>query len=140
MIQRASKMNLKYLLAINGVFSIFFGMFGLFFSAQILDAYNGVVGAHSQLLVMGMSPGFIALGVTSFLVRNCELRDIKNPVLTGLFVFYLLFCMLLVKAQMSELATSARWVNLSIFSVFLIGFGYFRFFCHETTVANEDLS
>lgn len=125
-------MKLSYLFVLTAVIGVIFGLGFLLIPEQVLS-YYGLTDLSEQELPLARYFGAALLGyaVLTWLVKDAGPSSVRGHIVLALFVSHLLGLVVALWAQFSSAAVPLGWLNVVIYLVLALGYGYFQFMAPE---------
>ena len=120
-------MNLKTVFTANAIVALVFGLLFLVIPGTGASIY-GVELSSAGLLVMRLWGATIfGYSVLTWLARNAEESEARKAIVTSLFISWGIGFVVALIFQFQEVVNVYGWVNVAIYLLFTLGFGYFQF-------------
>lgn len=124
-------MRLSWLLVANAFVVGLFGVVALLLPGPLYDSFGGTSDVGSQFVVQILGAALIGEALLRFFVRDIEPGRIRNVMTSAFLGEYLLAVVAAVQAQLGGVTNAIGWVIVALFSVFALGYAYFRFVATE---------
>jgi hypothetical protein len=118
-------MRLSYLFTIAAVLSLLYGLGFVILPEQLLSIYGIPTDAGGLLFARLFGAALTGLGVLTWLIRSADAWDALRAVLLGLVAFNMISVVVLLLAQIDGTVNALGWINVAIFLLLALGFGYF---------------
>lgn len=120
-------MNLSLLMTINAVVAVIFGI-GFVVSPGATLAFYGIApDAAFRLVSQLFGAALIGFAVLTWSARNAAASDARKAIVLALFVADGLGFVLSLIGQLQGVANALGWLNVVIYLLLALGFGYFQF-------------
>ena len=118
-------MRISYLFLVASILSLIYGSGFILLPAQLLSIYGIETNDGGLLFVRLFGAALIGLGVLAWFVRNTDTWEARRAIVLAFFVINALSSLVLLLAQLAGTVNGLGWVNVAIFLVLALGFGYF---------------
>lgn len=120
-------MKLSLLMTVNAAVSAIFGI-GLVLAPSSITAFYGIsFDAAFRLVTQLFGAALVGYAVLTWSARNAEASDARKAIVLALFVSDGLAFILSVVGQLQGILNALGWLNVAIYLLFTLGFGYFQF-------------
>ena len=121
-------MKLNNLMAIKAVIVSFFGITFMLIPTTGMSYYGVTLSQGGAVITQLFGAAFILLGIVLWSARNAPRSDVGlRAIVLAVFVGDLLGFVIAFLAQLNGVMNSLGWVNVAIYLILAIGFGYFQF-------------
>lgn len=120
-------MNLKVVFIANAIIGLVFGVLFLIAPGIGTGLYGAELSEAGLLVTRLFGASMIGYSSLTWLVRNAEGSDIRNAIVTSLFIGWGIGLIFAVIFQIQGVVNFYGWVNVAIYLLFTLGYGYFLF-------------
>jgi len=120
-------MKLSLLMVINTVVAAIFGIGFVIAPSPVLVLYGISPDAAFRLVAQLFGAALIGFAVITWLARNATASDARKAIVLALFISDGLGFILSVIGQLQGVTNALGWLNVIIYLVLALGFGYFQF-------------
>jgi len=120
-------MNLKTFMIISAIVAFIFGLGFIVAPAASLKPYGASTDLTGLFLGRYLGASLIGLAFVIWLTRNAAPSDTRKGLLTGLFVTMVLGFVIALYDKFAGNGNALIWLNVAIYLLLAIGFGYFAF-------------
>ena len=120
-------MTLKNLFTVNAVVAILYGLGFLLVPETVLSLYGLDLSAGGLIITQYLGTAFIGFAVLMWLQRTKEHTDARRAVVLGFLIHFVIGLVLSVISALSGVMNALGWLNVVIYLVFTMGYGYFQF-------------
>ena len=120
-------MSLNVLFTLNAIVGLLFSLGFLIVPEQLISLYGATlspVGVIVARLFGALILGFIAI---LWLARDSGESEARRAIVTGGFVGWGVGFIVTLVGQFSGVVNNLGWVNVILYLLFTLGFGYFQF-------------
>jgi hypothetical protein len=118
-------MRISYLFIIGAVLALVFGLGFVLLPEQLLSIYGITTDPGGILTARLFGTALVGVGVLNWFARNADESDARRAIVLGLFVLNALGFIVLLLAQLAGVVNGLGWVNVAIYLLLALGFGYF---------------
>jgi hypothetical protein len=118
--------KLKTLFSINAFLAVLVGLAAILVPSQLMGIYGFTTDAALRLMTQLFGASSLGYAVISWQARNYE-TDARRMLVLGMFIGYGIGVVIQLIGQFSAIASPLAWVNVVIYLLLAIGFGYFSF-------------
>ena len=118
-------MRIGYLFVIVAVLSLIYGLGFVLLPEQLLSLYGIKTDAGGLLFVRLFGAALVGLGVLAWFIRNADASEERRAVVLALFVLNAISVFVLLFAQLAGTVNGLGWINIAIYLLLALGFGYF---------------
>jgi hypothetical protein len=111
----------RWVLILNGVVSVLFGLGFVFAANAILGLYGGMSMELATDQLLGAA--LIGLGLLNLLARDVEARDARRAILLANFA-YNAIALIVLLTGIAAIANTLAWSTIALTAVFTLAFGY----------------
>jgi hypothetical protein len=119
-------MKLSNLFLANAIVAIIFGVGFLLIPDKVLGFYALATNEAGILLTQLYGAALVGYAIITWFARSASAEMQRNLVLS-LLVTFAVGTVIIVLAELRGVANGLGWVNVVIFVVFTLGYGYFYF-------------
>jgi hypothetical protein len=120
-------MKLNIFMTIAAIVAIIFGLGFILAPAAALQPYGTTTDLTGQFLGRYLGASLVGLAFVIWLTRNAAPSETRKGLLAGLFVTMLLGFVVALYDKFAGNGNSLIWLNVVIYLLLAIGFGYFAF-------------
>jgi hypothetical protein len=120
-------MKLNTFMMIAAIIALIFGVGFIVVPAASLQLYGTSTNLTGEFLGRYFGAALIGLAFVIWLTRNAAPSETRNGLLTGLFVTMVLGFVIALYDKFAGNANALIWLNVVIYLLLAIGFGYFAF-------------
>jgi len=120
-------MKLSLLMVINTVVAAIFGIGFVIAPSPVLGLYGISPDAAFRLVAQLFGAALIGFAVITWLARNATASDARKAIVLALFISDGLGFILSVIGQLQGVTNALGWLNVVIYLLLALGFGYFQF-------------
>lgn len=120
-------MNLSFLMTINAVVAAIFGLGFVLAPGQTLSYYGISPDAAFSLVAQLFGSALIGFAVLTWSARNAAASDARKAIVLALFISDGIGFILSVIGQIQGVPNALGWLNVAIYLLLALGFGYFQF-------------
>jgi hypothetical protein len=120
-------MKLNVFMIISTVVAFIFGLGFIVAPAASLNPYGVTTDLTGLFLGRYLGASLLGTAFITWLTRNATPSDTRKGLLTGLFVTMLLGFIVALYDKFAGSGNALIWLNVVIYLLLAIGFGYFRF-------------
>lgn len=120
-------MKLNTFMSIAAIVSFIFGVGFIVAPSASLTLYGESTDIVGQFLGRYLGASLVGLAFVIWLTRNAAASPIRKGLLVGLFVTNVLGLVVAIYDMFSGTGNALSWLNIAIFLLLAIGFGYFAF-------------
>jgi hypothetical protein len=118
-------MRISYLFLVVAVLSLIYGVGFVLLPEQLLSIYGITTDAGGLLFVRLFGATLIGFGVLAWFVRNADTSEARRAIVLALFALNAVSFFVLLLAQLAGTVNGLGWVNIAIYLLLALGFGYF---------------
>ena len=120
-------MNLSLLMTINAVVAAIFGIGFVIAPSPTLAFYGISPDAAFRLVAQLFGAALVGFAVLTWSARKATASDARKAIVLALFVSDGLGFILSVVGQLQGIPNALGWLNVAIYLLLALGFGYFQF-------------
>jgi hypothetical protein len=120
-------MKLNIFMMIAAIIALIFGLGFIIAPAASLQPYGTTTDLTGEFLARYLGASLVGLAFVIWLTRNAEPSGTRKGLLTGLFVTMLLGFVVALYDKFAGSGNGLIWLNVVIYLLLAIGFGYFAF-------------
>ena len=120
-------MNLSLLMTINAVVAAIFGIGFVIAPSPTLAFYGISPDAAFRLVAQLFGAALVGFAVLTWSARNATASEARKAIVLALFVSDGLGFILSVVGQFQGIPNALGWLNVAIYFLLTLGFGYFQF-------------
>ncbi|MEJ2486114.1 MAG: hypothetical protein P8Y68_10300 [Anaerolineales bacterium] len=120
-------MNFSFLMIINAIVAVVFGVGFVFAPGQTLSYYGISPDAAFRLVAQLFGAALVGFAVLTWSARNAAASEARNAILLALFVSDGIGLILSLIGQIQGVPNALGWLNVAIYLFLTLGFGYFLF-------------
>jgi len=120
-------MSISLLMTINAVVAVIFGIGFVVSPGATLALYGISPDAAFRLVAQLFGAALIGFAVLTWSARNAKASDSRKAIVLALFVSDGLGFILSVIGQLQGIPNALGWLNVVIYLLLALGFGYFQF-------------
>ena len=120
-------MKLNNLMVINAIVAALFGIAFVLVPAQVIQLYGITVDAPLKYVGQLLGASFVGFAFLTWLARNATDSDARRAIVLALFVSDGVGFVVALIGQLAGVVNSLGWLNVAIYLLFALGFGYFQF-------------
>ncbi len=120
-------MDISLLMTINTIVAAIFGIAFVIVPGQILALYGLSADAAFHLVSQLFGAALVGFAVLTWSARKASASDARNAIVLALFVSDGLGFILSVVGQLQGIPNALGWLNVVIYLLLALGFGYFQF-------------
>lgn len=120
-------MNLNTLFVVNFILALVFGLGLMFVPSTIADIYATELTPAGAFMGQLFGACLIGFAILSWFARGIAEFATRQIFALMFFVGYVLAFVISLLAQTKGVLNSLGWVNVVVYAVLAIGFGFFRF-------------
>ena len=125
-------MNLSYLMTINAIVAAVFGIAFVIVPGPTLAFYGVSADAPFRLVAQLFGAALVGFAVLTWSARKATASDARKAIVVALFVSDGLGFIISVIGQLQGIPNALGWLNVVIYLLLALGFGYFQFFKTST--------
>jgi len=114
-------------MTINAVVAVIFGLGFVFAPGQTLSFYGISPDAAFSLVAQLFGASLVGFAVLTWSARNAKASDALKAIILALFVSDGIGFILSVIGQIQGVPNALGWLNVAIYLLLTLGFGYFQF-------------
>jgi hypothetical protein len=118
-------MRISYMFMFGAVLALLFGLGFALLTEQVLSIYGVKTDVAGVLAARLFGTTLIGLGVLQWYARNAEDSEARRAIVLALFVLDALGFVVVLLAQLAGTLNGLGWVNVAIYLVLTLGYGYF---------------
>src|SRR5947209_5673306 len=118
-------MRLSYFFIVAAVLSLLFGLAAVLIPEQFLLFYGANTDAVGTLALRLFGGNLLGLTVLYWLARNAEQSPARNAILPAGLFETTLGTVVTLFAQLAGVLNSLGWINVIVYLLLALGFGYF---------------
>lgn len=120
-------MKLNTLMVINAIVAALFGIAFVLVPAQVIQLYGITVDAPLKYVGQLLGAAFVGFAILTWLARNATDSDARRAIVLALFVSDGVGFVVALIGQLAGVVNSFGWLNVAIYLLFALGWGYFQF-------------
>lgn len=120
-------MKVSYLLVLNAVISILYGLGFVLAPAAIGAMYDLPSTPGGDLASRLLGAELLGAGLLSWLARGMAVPDLRKVVLPALLLASSVELVVSILAVGSGVLGASGWSSVAIYALFALGFGYYQF-------------
>jgi hypothetical protein len=124
-------MKLNTFMIISAIIALIFGLGFILAPATSLKPYGTTTDLTGQFLGRYLGASLLGIACIVWLTRNAPPSDTRKGLLTGLFITMVLGFLVALYDKFAGTSNNFIWVNVAIYLLLAIGFGYFTFMKKE---------
>jgi hypothetical protein len=124
-IQGGNVMRISYLFVVASVIALIFGLSFVLLTEQVMSMYGVKTDAGGMLAARLFGTALVGIGVVQWLARNAEESEARRAIVLGLFVLDALGFVVVLLAQFAGTVNGLGWINVVIYLLLTLGYGYF---------------
>lgn len=117
-------MTLKLMMSIKSVICLVFGVAFVLFPVQLMDLYAIPVADNVSIMTRLLGSAFIVLGLYLGLARNTEEALSQTAIAVAVMVGDAVGAVALIYAMLNGVGNALGWVNVALYALLAIGFGW----------------
>lgn len=120
-------MKLSVLMVINAIVALVFGIGFVLMPAQVVSMYGVTASEPLKLTAQLLGAALIGFGVLTWFARKATESDARKAILLAFFISDGIGFIVSLIAQLGSVVNALGWMNVGIYLLLALGFGYFRF-------------
>jgi hypothetical protein len=118
-------MRISYLFVVAAIVALLFGLGFTLLTEQVLSIYGVTTDAAGVLAYRLFGTTLIGFGVLQWLARNLGESEARRAIVVSLFVVDAIGFVVVLLAQFAGIVNGLGWINVAIFLLLALGYGYF---------------
>ena len=132
-------MKLSALMIVNAIIAAVFGLGFVFAPGQVLSFYSPEFGSLETSAVISLvaqlfGAALLAFGILTWAARNAPDSETRRAILLALFVGDGVGFFVALLGQLGGEINALGWSTVTIYALFAVGFGYFRFLAKQEPI------
>jgi hypothetical protein len=119
--RRGPAMFQRWVLILNGIVSVVFGLGFVFAANAVLNLYGSMSMEPATDQLLGAA--IIGLGLLNLLARDVEARDARRAIFLANFA-YNAIALIVLLTGIAMIANTLAWSTIALTAVFTLAFGY----------------
>ena len=120
-------MKLKFLMIINAILAIVYGIAFVLVPARVLSMYGLAVNETTTYISQLSGASLLGYAVLTWSARNVPDSDARRAIVLAAFVSDAVAFVVALIGQLAGVANSLGWILVAICLLLALGFGYFQF-------------
>lgn len=121
-------MKLSNLMVIKSIICLILGIAMVLVPATLMSFYAITLGPGGILMTRLLGAAFILLGLLLWFARNAaESEEALRAIVLAVVIGDAIGFVVALLSQLSGLANALGWVNVALYLLLALGFGYFQF-------------
>ena len=120
-------MKLNTLMVINAIVAVVFGIAFVLVPAQSVSLYGVTADEPLKLTAQLFGAALIGFAVLTWFARNATESDARTAIVLALFISDGIGFIVSLIAQLGGVLNTLGWLNVGIYLLLALGFGYFQF-------------
>ena len=120
-------MKLNTLMVINAIVAAVFGIAFVLVPAQVIQLYGITVDAPLKYVGQLFGASLVGFAFLTWSARNATDSDARRAIVLALFVSDGVGFIVALIGQLAGVVNSLGWLNVAIYLILALGFGYFQF-------------
>ena len=125
-------MNLSLLMTINAIIAAVFGIAFVIVPGQTLAPYGVSADAPFRMVAQLFGAALVGFAVLTWSARKATTSEARKAIVVALFISNGLGFLLSVIGQLQGTPNALGWLNVVLYLLLALGFGYFQFFKTST--------
>jgi hypothetical protein len=120
-------MKLSSVFIFNTIAALGYAVGLLFLPATILSWHGISTDPSTILMARYFAVALLGIGFATWLARNADSSDARDALTLGLPLSYLVALGLSIQATLSGQMSALGWLPVVVYTLLIVGYGYFRF-------------
>ena len=120
-------MNLRTVFTANAIVALVFGIVFLVVPGTGTGIYGAELSDAGLLVTRLFGAAVFGYSILTWLARNAEESEARKAIVTSLFIGWGIGFVVALIFQIQGVVNVYGWVNVAIYLLFTLGFGYFQF-------------
>jgi NAD/NADP transhydrogenase beta subunit len=121
-------MKLSYLMIIKAVITLVFGVGFVLLPKAVMSLYGVTMDPAGAMMTQFFGAAFILLSIVLWFARNAPYSEVTlQALLLAIVIGDAIGFIVALMAQLSGVPNALGWLNVALWLLLALGFGYFRF-------------